>query len=267
MNLESVVDWGIGIDKTRPPKKLDQIWIAGTPYFDQLTEKQKLEAAWYETARDVSMFIRLEQMLPPLYVGYLNQYGKSIPDEVYEYLMIFSKEEIVHTLMFQRYLKMANLPIFRPPKAYTTLIRILPQYHPCVGILYTLVLEWAAEMNAMSGTQSEEIDPLTKEMFRQHHLDEVRHIGFARRIVEDYFVTAPQEDLKTVRRMIRKVFPRLIDQLRYNPEISEHTSFVFPVAPDDEQAIATIRNSERYQTLDNARYKEMYAWLRSLELI
>src|SRR5438309_8093023 len=96
---------------------------------------------WREVARDISMFIWLEQRLPPLYVGYINKHRDDIPPHIYEYLMIFS----------------------------------------AVGILYTVLIEWLAELGAMHLARDETIDPLTRQLFIVHHRDEVRHISSGRK--------------------------------------------------------------------------------------
>ncbi len=267
LDVNGAIPWDIGIDRSRPPKAMDQLWIYGTPYYDSLSEEQRIETAWIETARDVSMFINLEQFLPPLYMGYVNRYGKSLPKPVFDYLMVFSKEEIVHTMMFRRYMRLAGLPQFRAPAAYAKLVALLPELHPCVGILATLVVEWVAELGAIYGTQGSEVDPLTREMFKQHHYDEVRHIGFACRIVEDYFENSPESELRRIRQLFRRLIPKVIAAFRYNPEVAEHTSFTFPIPSDDWDAIDKVRNSFHNEKLDDLRFKEMINWFRKLELV
>lgn len=267
LDVNGAIPWGMGVDKCCPPKDLKQLWIYGTPYYDQLTPSERLETAWIETARDVSMFINLEQFLPPLYMGYVNRYGRSLPAQVFEYLMVFSKEEIVHTMMFRRYMQLAGLPQFRAPAAYAKLVALLPELHPCVGILATLVVEWVAELGAIHATQGEDVDPLTRDMFKQHHFDEVRHIGFASRVVEDYFGAASDAELKRIRQLFRRLIPKILDAYRYNPEVAEHTRFKFPVAADDVDAIASIRKSHHNQQLDVMRFKDMINWFKKLELM
>lgn len=267
LDVNGALPWDIGVDRSRPPKRMDQLWIAGTPYAEGLTAEQRLETAWIETARDVSMFINLEEFLPPLYVGYVNRYGKSLPRPVYEYLMIFAKEEIVHTLMFRRYMQLASLPLFRPPAAYAKLVALLPELHPCQGILATLVVEWTAELGAMNASQSDEVDPLTREMFKQHHHDEVRHIAFACRVVEEYFDDASSKERAKIRRMFRQLIPKVLTAFRYNPEIAEHTSFDFPIAPDDFSAIQSVRTSVHNERLDAVRFREMTNWFIKMGLL
>ena len=95
MDFADALDWESGVDRTRLPKVPEHSWLYGTALYDQLTEEQRLECLWMEIARDVSMFISLEQTIPVLYMGYVNQYQGQLSKDIYEYLMIFSKEEIV----------------------------------------------------------------------------------------------------------------------------------------------------------------------------
>lgn len=195
--LDQVVDWEKGIDFSKPPKVAESSWIYGTPYWDALTEAQRNEVLWLETGRDVSYFIWLEQTLPELYVGYVNKYHGVLSDDVREYLMVFSREEIVHTLMFRRYLEKANLRLWSHPENipnYSLFERQLAGKHPVYGICWNLLIEWFAELNSIFQTQTDGIDPLTRQMFKEHHLEEVRHIAFAKTICENYFEAAPKKN-------------------------------------------------------------------------
>lgn len=267
MDVDGVVPWQDGIDLKLPPKAENTCWIYGTPYWDALGESERRELLWKETARDVSMFIWLEQTLPPLYVGYVNTYRERLSPEIYEYLMIFSKEEIVHTLMFKRYMKLAGLNLFAPPSGpYTALLEKLPALHPAIGILWTLTLEWAAELAAMSSTQSDGIEPLTRKMFHAHHVEEIRHITFGRRIIEGFFNTASHEDQAKVRAQFKPVFNNLVDLLTFNPEIATHVSFPFPVDVDNPDAVRAIRTSSNNLMLNSTRFKDQHDWFAELGL-
>jgi P-aminobenzoate N-oxygenase AurF len=267
MNLEASFMWQIGVDLTRRPKPEKSSWIYGTRFWDPMTPENKHEMLWREFARDVSMFIWLEQRLPPLYVGYINNYRNEIPPHIYEYLMVFSREEIVHTLAFRRFMKCAKLDLFSPPEGYGLLFNLLPTMHPVVGILYTLIIEWLAELGAMHIAQDETIDPLTRQLIIVHHHDEVRHITFGRKIVEDFFETAPADSLDTIRSRVGSQLPNLFDQYTYNAEIGEHLSFSYPVAADDAEAHAEIRTSSNNRRLNNERFGELYSWLRKLRIL
>lgn len=265
MDLNQVLPWEQGVERQGLPKKMEHCWIYGTPHFERLSAAQRHEVLWLENARDVSMFITLEQTLPPLYVGYLNSHPDAVSADVYEYLMIFSKEEIVHTLMFQRYMKMAQLPLFAPADGLHELLTVqLPKMHPVAGIISTLIIEWVAELSAMHASQHDEVDPLTREMFHQHHIDESRHIAFARWVGESFFERASEAEAAPMRQLMQGLMARLIPQFTYNPEIARHTSFAFPVAVDDQEQISAVRNSAANVALNEKRFAPLFAWLRKV---
>lgn len=267
MDHATVLPWNEPIDKGIAPKNLDHLWITGTPFAEALTKANRLELAWLETARDISMFIWLEQTLPPLYMGYITRDHARIAPELQEYLMVFSKEEIVHTLTFKRFMAKAGLPLFQPPQGlYTLLTDTLPAMAPPVGVLFTLLLEWVAEMGAMHTTQGMDVEPMTRTLFRAHHHDEARHIAFGRWIAESYFETASAEEVEQVRAMARQIFPRLVDMYTYNPEIALHTSFDFPVQPDNPEAIEAVWRSEHNVRVNAERFSALYAWMDKLGL-
>ncbi|MCF2909098.1 diiron oxygenase [Pseudoalteromonas sp. DL2-H2.2] len=267
MDLETVLPWDKGIDKSQWPKEKDHLWIYGTPYYDQLTEEQRLEVAWLETARDISMFIWLEQTLPPLYMGYINKYYDRLDEITTEYLMVFSKEEIVHTMTFKRFMELADLKIWTPPDGlHELLIETLPNMQPAAGVLFTLLIEWVAELGAMHTSQGSDIEPMTRQLFKAHHFDEARHIAFGRWISENYFETAPKQEQEQLRAMAKSVVPQFINMFTYNNEISKHTSFEFPIQSHEQEKINEIWASENNIRINNERFAEFYAWLDKLGL-
>jgi hypothetical protein len=267
MDVNTVVSWDKGLDRKMLPKDPTQSWIYGTRWWDQLDEAQRLEVLWQETARDASMFIALETTLPPLFVGYINRYGDAMPRDMYEYLMIFSKEEIIHTLAFQRYLKLAGLPVYRPADGiFELMVDKAPTMHPVAGMLATVILELVAELAAMYATSGGGIEPRTVEMFHQHHVEESRHIAFGRMVGEAYFESAPAAEAAEMRGFLKGLMARLIPQFTFNPEIAEHTSFQYPIAPTDLDAIAEVRNSPNNCALNEKRFAPLYSWLSKLQV-
>lgn len=268
--LDKVVDWETGIDFSKPPKVEESSWIYGTPYWDALTPAQRNEVLWLETGRDVSYFIWLEQTLPELYVGYVNQYHGVLTDDVREYLMVFSREEIVHTLMFRRYLDAAKLRLWSHPENipnYSLFERQLAGKHPVYGICWNLLIEWFAELNSIFQTQTDGIDPLTRTMFREHHTEELRHIAFAKTVCENYFETAPAAEIAAMQEFFQKGYGFLLDEYTYMPEIALHASFDFPIQPGDTEAIRAIRNSPNNLRLNEARFRDVREWCRKYNII
>lgn len=268
MDLNTVLPWDQAIDKSMYPKRKDHIWIYGTPQCETLNEKQRLELAWLEIGRDISMFIWLEQTIPPLYMGYINTYKDKINAEMTEYLMIFSKEEIVHTMAFKRFMEKAGLAQWKPPVGLFELLSVkLPTMYPAAGIFFTLLIEWIAEIGAMYTTQHDGVEPLARKLFKEHHFDEARHIAFGRWISEWFFENGPAEQVAEVRAMAKEIVPKLIAMYTYNPEIADHTSFPFPIAKDDMETIKSIWHSENNREINNDRLSEYTAWLHKLDIV
>jgi len=266
MDLNDSLPWHLGIDRARPPKQPEHCWLYGTPTHAGLTPEQRLELLWLQIARDVSMFIALEQTIPVLYVGYLNRYEQALPPDICEYLMIFSKEEIVHTLVFKRYMAMAGLPLYERDASVAFALGQLPNMHPVAGILFTLIIEWTAELGAMHSTQADDIDPFTRQMFHRHHVDEARHIAFAKWIVEAYFLNESPERVEPLREMVRQQIKRLLPTYTYAAAIAQYASFDFPVRTDDLPLIRSIWNSPANTELNQRRLAPMLAWLKKLEM-
>lgn len=269
MNLEDVLPWSRGIDRANGlPKPVEHCWLAGTSYMDELTSAQLHDLLWLETARDISMFITLEQTLPPLYINYINRDGDQMSPDVYEYMMIFSKEEIVHTLMFKRFMTLAGLPQFKPADGlYELLMQQLPGMRAEIGIACTLIVEWVAELAAMHASQQPDIEPMVQQLFYAHHVEEARHIAFGRWVTESYLENAPPQQAGMLRAMVRGLMARMIPQFTYNPEIADYVTYAYPVARDDAKRIAEVRDSAANLTLNAVRFAPLYTWLKKLEIL
>lgn len=263
-DLNQSIPWALGVDRALPPKLASTSWIYDTQYWHALSEEQRHGLLWEENARDVSMFIWLEQTLPPLYMGYVTRYGDKLTPDVLEYLMIFSKEEIVHTLAFRRYMALANLEAFRPPEGLQQLFaEALPKMPPVTGILCTLIVEYIAELSAMYASQHEGIDPLTRALFKRHHQDELRHIAFGRYVAESFFARASAAEAEETRTIVRQLFSRTLAQFTYNHEISERVT----LGIEGDEAIAAIRSSTQNKELNAKRFSELFRWLVKLEVL
>lgn len=267
IDYERSIDWKLGVDRSLPPKLPENCWLYGTPFYDRLTPEQAHELLWLETARDVTMFLTLERALPPLYTNYANLYEDEIAPEIVDYLLIFSREEITHTLMFKRYQRVAGLPHFSLEGIMAFFRDQLPLMPPVAGILMTLVLEWIAELGAISNTQHDGVDPLTRQLFRRHHVDEARHIAFARWVVESQFASMPEEQVQPIREIARQQFKRLMLAYTYNEEIARFTSFPYPVAVGDIAQIRAVRFSAHNQELNRKRFAPMTAWLEKVGIL
>lgn len=267
IDINKTIPWDLKADKTKLPKAEEHMWLYGTQYWDQLTWDQKVEMAWMEVARDASMFIHLEHIIPATYAGYVNKYKKEMDESVYEYLMIFSREELTHIMMFHRFLDAAQLPWYAPPGSYADLSAQLPTMRPEIGILFTLLIEWTAENAVVEATKSDNIDQLTKSLFYEHHREEVRHIAFGKKIGEEFFKRAPKAEADVYREHLKKLVTQLHHVYNFNEEIFDHLSFELPFKRNDEAAIEEIRSSEHNMALNKSRFADIYDYCKELEIL
>jgi hypothetical protein len=268
MDVNKSVDRAKGVNRQLLPKRLDAAWLYETRYWDALTDEQRREVMWKEMARDISMFIWVEQTLPPLYMGYLNQYGAALQKPVQAYMMIFSKEEIVHTLMFRRYMDLAELEWFDPPEGLHQLfIERLPKMPPVIGVLATYLVELVAEQGAMYATALPGNEPLTREIARLHHTEEVRRIAFGRRLVEAFIEASPPETVARMRGFTEPFVAKLLANYTYNPELPRHLDFELGIPVDDPEKHREIRCSANNQRLHRERFGQLMAWMERYGLI
>jgi hypothetical protein len=268
INLNTSLRWSDSVDRGRWPKRPEACWVYGTPAWDALTPAQRLELAWAETARDVSMFIWLEQALPPLYMGYINKQGHLLQDYMKDYLLVFSKEEIVHVQVFRRYMALTGLSTFSPPAGlYDLYVEQLPQLPPTLGILITLLVEWVAENTAVHAVSSKTVEPLTRQMFHLHHREELRHISFARWVIGSIVAAMSPAERQAARAFTEPVIDRVIRQSAVNREIARKVPFDLGFTYDDEAAVEAARRTPNNLRINGERYGPVLAWLRRTGLV
>lgn len=266
MEVNTVADWSLGANRRIRPKREDHSWIYGTPYWDALNEEQRLEMLWLENAHLASGFIWLEEGLPPLFIRILHEHWERMPPEIYDYMMVFSKEEIVHTQMFRRYLKEAGLPLFRAPEALgimhggdDTLVKM----HPVAGVLCTYLIELAAEQTAMCQEEAG-IDPLSHQIFYEHHKEEARHLAFGKWICESALEKFTPEAKANLGYMIRALMSTMIPRFTYNEEIAQYLSFDVGIC--DSEELYQVHTSPNNRRLSLERHGAMLDWIKKLGL-
>jgi len=264
MELNDILPWANGIDRSIAPKRADHSWIYGTPYWDALTEEQRVELLWLETAMTASSFIWLEEGLAPLFINLLHKNRKQMPEPIYDYMMVFCKEEIVHTQMFRRFLKLANLPVYERPELME-FIDTLVEMHPVCGVLCTYLTEGIAEETAMR-QDGPGIEPFTKKLFFEHHREELRHLAFGRWICESFFDAVGPNTKAQIGMLVKGFMSTIVPQFTYNPEISRYLSFDIGIDPNDEEAIDRIRRSANNTRLNDERFGPMLQWIKRLGL-
>lgn len=264
MELNTVLDWSRGVDRSLLPKRPDHSAIYGTPYWDRLTEAQRLEVLWQAVAQAASQFIWLEEALAPLFIRLLHRNEGRIPDPIREYMMIFCREEIVHTQMFRRYLKLANLPVYGGTEIQE-LIEDLALFPPIAGVLCVYLGEAVAE-EAVIRQHAPGMDPLTKQLFMEHHKEEARHLAFGRWICESYCDQAPPQAKQKLSLLVRSFMSSLVPEFTYSAEVSKYLDFDIGIAPNDAEEIKRVRLLPHNRRLSQERWGSLLTWIKRLGL-
>jgi P-aminobenzoate N-oxygenase AurF len=260
MDYHLSVPWDMGVDKTKPAKRFEQTWLYHSSAWQRFTPEQQVEITWLETARDVSMVVNLETLIPQLFSTYMNAHSENMSPEIHEYMMIFEREELMHILAFHRYLRVIGHAKHAKMPYFYQLVDHLLTTPPEVGLVFTLLIEWLAEAKVMMN-QTEEVDPLTRALWRAHHIDEVRHIHFGKTIAEAWFAAQPPEATAGIRAKLRETILKMVHAV---PAIQPHASFPFPCDMNDPALIDEVRASESYRQVIDARFGEIFAWCRKL---
>jgi hypothetical protein len=264
MDLNTVIDWSLGVDKSLPPKRRECSNIYGTRHWDVLTEEQRIEMLWQEVALSASQFIWLEEALNPLFFRLLHRHHRRVPPAIREYMVIFCREEIVHTQMFRRYLKLAGLPVYGAPDLQYFFEELVTM-HPAVGVLCVYLGEALAE-EAVMRQQGPGIDPLTRQLFYEHHREEARHLAFGRAICEAFFERAPARAKERMGQLIRGMMSSLVPEYTYGPEIARHLSFDIGIDPDDKEEIRRVQLSPNNLRLTDECWGHLLSWLKRMGL-
>jgi hypothetical protein len=268
MDVNLHIPTGTVIDKSMYAKKEEHTWLYNTRYYEALTEDQRRELSWLEVGRMTSGFIWLEQTIPSMFMNIVNDNQGKISSEVEDYLMLFSKEEIVHTLGFKRLMTLADMPIWKPYEALRGLVfNVLPNFEPRVRVYMTMLVEWIAEQGAMHSTQSDEIEPNLREFLLRHHTDEIRHLAFGKMLSESFFKHGNPEEVEKVKQMSKELVPAMIKSYSFDAEIGDYTSFEYPIKADDDEKIAELFESPELKKLNEERFSVMYQWLADQDIV
>ena len=253
------------VDRSLQPKREDHGWIHGTPYWDALTDAQRLEMLWLEHAHTVSAIIWFKEELTPLYTRFLQKYGERIAPEVRAYMQEYCEEEAVHTRVFRRYLHAAALPLYERPDLLG-LIPMIERVHPIAGIFCTYLVQGLVE-EALLRQDAEHVEPRTRAVLYRHHLSEARHLAFGKWLCESTLEEASHATKMRTGHLTRGYMGAAIRRFTCHAEIARYLSFDLGVDLDDDEQIERLRLSPNNQRLNQERYGPMLAWVRRLGIV
>jgi hypothetical protein len=138
--------------------------------------------------------------------------------------------------------------------------------HPIAGLLCSFLLESVAEEGAMQGSAGPGVEPLTRQLWKEHHIEEARHLAFGRWMCESFMQKASPEAKFKLGFLARGFMSKLVPHFTYASEISQHLSFDIGIKPEDAEEIDRVRKSPNNQRINHERYGEMLDWMKRFGL-
>jgi hypothetical protein len=188
MSVTSDHPWGEAKDSDLWLRAEDKLSIYGTPYWDLATDREKKQLSRLELASWWQGFIHFERLLSEYYMGLVNQDVFSDYPEVTEYLHHFCKEEIVHSMVFNKAMNHFGVETFNPPENFKNVYtsKFDGGKLPLTDIYLTFIVEWIADLQQRIDVQGANVSPLAATIVREHGREESRHIVFAKELIKTF---------------------------------------------------------------------------------
>jgi hypothetical protein len=153
--------------------------LYGTPLWDRLSPRQRLELGKHETASVASSGIWLESMLMRI-LAKLAYQGDPVSRHV-QYALAELAEECRHSTMFARMVEWMGTPRYGPPARFQALGNVLPALARGPAMWGAILIgEEIPDRFQREQVNDESIQPLMRMVNRIHIIEESRHISYAR---------------------------------------------------------------------------------------
>lgn len=232
-------------------RKKERISIYGTPYWDLATEDEKRRLALEETVSWWSGFIGLEQLVIEYYMRVVNHGTFAKLPHIEEYMKHFIKEELIHTLVFQKAISYYGSTVYPMPEFMRSFYddNAGTGDYPLMAVYMTMLIEWVADLYQQLDVDADYIHPLAAAVVREHWKEEVRHIKWGQNMIIGLADTDPE-----FQRGIREFTPiymrQLVDQGVTNIDCFNRVGMAHPAFQDHEKLLETVLYSEHRKRLN-----------------
>jgi hypothetical protein len=159
-----------------PPERIS---LYGTPLWDGLTPRQRIDLSQHEVASMASVGIWFEIIALQLLARYV--YPLDPRDKHVQYALTEMADECRHTVMFARSVERGGAPVYRPGRLASLLGRMMG--HTAWGpsmLAVILVAEDITDTFQREVMADERLQPLVRGVSRIHVVEEARHLQYAR---------------------------------------------------------------------------------------
>lgn len=182
------VDWSPPFDDTSyslPPACLP---LFGTPEWDALSERQRIEYSRHEVAALCATGIWLENVLVQLLAQHL--YDLPATDGTHRYLLVEIADECRHSTMFGELIRRAGTPHYLPTSKTLALGRVVTSgFGESAGFVAILAAEELLDSLNRATMRDRTIHPVSRDVARLHVTEEARHVSFAKKFLGERFPT------------------------------------------------------------------------------
>jgi hypothetical protein len=203
------------------------ISLFGSAEYEALSEEQKQKLSFYETVNFFSLNIHGEKSLLE---GLTKRLYDETPSAVTEYLHHFVDEENKHMYYFGTFCQKYAGKIY-PDRKFNFPREYAVGEEEFLFFVKVFVFEEIVDFYNVTAARDERVMRLAREINRNHHEDEVRHLAFGRVMLKEIFETySPKwssETLQGVREYIKAYYLTTWREY-YNPDIYNDAGLVDP---------------------------------------
>jgi hypothetical protein len=183
----------------------DRYWLApkrsslyGTPLWDGLNHRQRVELTKHEVASAAGAGIWFETILMQMLIRQYYQQDPTSRDA--QYALTEVADECRHSVMFGRLIERLGTPVYRPGRVENQLGRLLKTTaHGPEMYATTLVVEEVLDRFQREIAADESLQPLIRMVSRVHVVEEARHVRYARAALERWVGTSGPVGLAVTR--------------------------------------------------------------------
>ncbi|HEY2670165.1 MAG TPA: diiron oxygenase [Rugosimonospora sp.] len=177
------IDWDAPLDEDRFWLRPQRSSLYGTPLWDGLAHRQRVELTKHEIASAAGAGIWFETILMQMLVR--QYYHQDPTSRDAQYALTEVADECRHSVMFGRLIARLDAPVYRPGRAENQLGRLLkatargPEMYAT-----TLIVEEVLDRFQREASADVTLQPLIRMVSRVHVVEEARHVRYARAALE-----------------------------------------------------------------------------------
>jgi P-aminobenzoate N-oxygenase AurF len=176
-------DWPEALDMEQWFVSPELISIYGTDIYNDLSLQQKQRLSFYEAVNFFSLNIHGERSLIE---GLAQRLYRTEHNQIAPYLHHFLDEENKHMLYFGGFCLRYAGKIY-PNKKMVFPREYAPKEEDFLFFAKVLIFEEIVDVYNRTMAKDERLAPVARQINLFHHLDEVRHLAFGRKLVKDLF--------------------------------------------------------------------------------